>query len=275
MILTLSDTYRFPSGKPMADAVAKLFALQGRETIRQLAGQQFVSLSNWNDYFADKLFPYFLWHAAEGWRFQRGRLQRATNPAILPDWSAKSMFYKAKRTSTEESEDTDRRKWLLLLLGLFDEDVVADIRAMVRRQVAFINQTTTKRVNAILQAYQLSIARGDPWTRADLNQKLRAVFLDDKRALLIGEDESMRAFHFGMLRVLEDSRLEWEKTWRTAADEKVCPVCMPLDGKTVALGESFVSGDTIAFAPPIHGHCRCRLSFKAVVVQSVRELLGA
>ncbi|MCL6580136.1 MAG: hypothetical protein K6U08_00740 [Firmicutes bacterium] len=37
-------------------------------------------------------------------------------------------------------------------------------------------------------------------------------------------------------------------------DERVCPVCGPLDGKTVRLDEEFAPG---IFAPPAHPNCRC------------------
>jgi len=37
-------------------------------------------------------------------------------------------------------------------------------------------------------------------------------------------------------------------------DERVCPVCGPLEGKTVRLDEEFAPG---IFAPPAHPNCRC------------------
>jgi hypothetical protein len=44
------------------------------------------------------------------------------------------------------------------------------------------------------------------------------------------------------------------KTWRTAADERVCPQCGPLHGVTVGIGSPFPGG---VMAPRLHSHCRC------------------
>lgn len=41
-------------------------------------------------------------------------------------------------------------------------------------------------------------------------------------------------------------------TWRTSRDELVCPICLPLDGVTKKIGQSF-DGYTI----PAHPNCRC------------------
>lgn len=53
-----------------------------------------------------------------------------------------------------------------------------------------------------------------------------------------------------------------ELTWHTKEDEKVCPICAPLDGKTVKPGEpfSFRPDGTPIYNAPVHGQCRCKLS---------------
>ena len=44
--------------------------------------------------------------------------------------------------------------------------------------------------------------------------------------------------------------------WVTAEDERVCPMCSSLEGKTWSLDEL----ETAAFMqPPLHPNCRCRL----------------
>jgi hypothetical protein len=46
--------------------------------------------------------------------------------------------------------------------------------------------------------------------------------------------------------------------WRTVADERVCPICGPLNGYQWPTGE----GPN----PPLHIHCRCTREFAGVVL---------
>lgn len=45
------------------------------------------------------------------------------------------------------------------------------------------------------------------------------------------------------------------KTWETAQDERVCPICLPLNGKTVPINKPFP--DVGVMYPPAHVMCRC------------------
>ena len=45
-----------------------------------------------------------------------------------------------------------------------------------------------------------------------------------------------------------------EKRWKTATDERTCPICGPLHNTTVGWDDSFPTGDTM---PPNHPNCRC------------------
>ena len=57
------------------------------------------------------------------------------------------------------------------------------------------------------------------------------------------------------------------KVWVTAIDERVCPVCAPMDSVAVKLDEPFrirahkgvLSHDTQLWVPPAHPSCRCRI----------------
>ena len=53
------------------------------------------------------------------------------------------------------------------------------------------------------------------------------------------------------------------KTWITAKDERVCPVCSPLHLQSVPMDQSFKSEGFSAPYPPAHIQCRCWLEYTA------------
>ena len=61
------------------------------------------------------------------------------------------------------------------------------------------------------------------------------------------------------------------KVWCTADDERVCPICGGLEGKTVAMDDDFdfytklaSRNETIRKVPPAHPSCRCGVLIKQV-----------
>jgi hypothetical protein len=48
-----------------------------------------------------------------------------------------------------------------------------------------------------------------------------------------------------------------QKEWLTADDERVCPICGPMDGQRAAIGEPFEGSTGEVMSPPIHNRCRC------------------
>ena len=48
-----------------------------------------------------------------------------------------------------------------------------------------------------------------------------------------------------------------EKVWITAKDERVCPVCGPLHGQKVGIGEQFTTREGKFWTPGLHPNCRC------------------
>ena len=51
------------------------------------------------------------------------------------------------------------------------------------------------------------------------------------------------------------------KTWLTADDERVCPVCGSVDGDKVGMHEKFSNGHDL---PPAHPNCRCGIAYEEI-----------
>lgn len=73
-----------------------------------------------------------------------------------------------------------------------------------------------------------------------------------QRAELIAATEVTQAYAQGTLRGYRESGVVEQVEWRTASDERVCPVCGPLHGTRTTL-----DGDFDGYFPPAHPRCRC------------------
>lgn len=113
-----------------------------------------------------------------------------------------------------------------------------------------------------------------------------------KQAELIARNESLRATNAATLEGFKQSGVVVGKQWLTAMDERVCPYCAPLNGKIVALNQSFFGlgsdyyGDAktplkIDYLPirygNLHVSCRCTilpvLGNNSVKLQEITEEL--
>lgn len=122
-----------------------------------------------------------------------------------------------------------------------------------------INATSLERTRRAVAAW---IENGEPLEM--LIEDLTPIF-GRQRAELIASTEVTRAY----ARANRDSYLaagftRWE--WRTAADERVCPICGPLNGQTVRIDEAFerfLPDEALDMvrrsfsSPPAHPRCRC------------------
>lgn len=78
--------------------------------------------------------------------------------------------------------------------------------------------------------------------------------------------------HFGTEQAIAEGYLgHMKKTWCTADDERVCPVCGQLEGKTIEMDEDFdfktklaASNPGIRRTPPAHPSCRCTVLYVEV-----------
>lgn len=94
-------------------------------------------------------------------------------------------------------------------------------------------------------------------TVGELNDALRQMY-SPARASAIAVTETTRAFASGQRQAYAAEGIKrWQ--WSTNRDDLVCPVCGPLNNKTVAIGESFANDQKLGAItqPPAHPNCRC------------------
>ena len=111
-----------------------------------------------------------------------------------------------------------------------------------------------------------------PMTPLDFGADVGQLLLS-RRAKLIYHNESVVAQNFGTQLLLMNAVAkgylpkDTRKVWVTAPDERVCPVCAPMDSVAVKLDEPFhirahtsvLNHDVMLWVPPAHPGCRCRI----------------
>lgn len=102
-----------------------------------------------------------------------------------------------------------------------------------------------------------------------LADDIASIIGDDARAETIARTEAMEAANRGQQELWSqavDAGLltgQEEQEWIVANDDRLCPICEPMDGVRVGLDESFdVDGEEMD-GPPAHPNCRCVLGLVA------------
>ena len=114
--------------------------------------------------------------------------------------------------------------------------------------VSGINRTTERRLQTAVSEW---ITNGEPLR--ELRRELEPIF-GRQRAELIASTETTRAYAEANNIAYRESGVAEGREWRTAMDERVCPICGPLNEVQKPFGESF---DTGIDNPPAHPNCRC------------------
>ena len=177
------------------------------------------------------------------------------------------------------------QRWAETQAGGLIRQITADQRQSIRRVIvqAFSEDLTTRQV-AIRLTDQIGLqsrqAAALERFRADLVEKgLRTDRVSvltrrardrmvRRRAWSIARTEVLRASNMGQQLLWEAAvdAGEWRaqdvrRVFIVTPDDRLCPICAPLDGVRVGLQEAFVSptNGASAVVPPIHPHCRCTL----------------
>lgn len=159
------------------------------------------------------------------------------------------------------------------LQSLQRANISEDLAWRIVHNVAGLPMGESLSVTQIAQnrlAYALKTRRGVSGT--DVGRDLAKLYLS-RRARRILENEDQVAHNFGtqllLMNAVQKGYLppETRKVWVTAVDERVCPVCAPMDSVAVGLHEQFtlhpyvgvLSHESHLWVPPAHPNCRCRI----------------
>jgi SPP1 gp7 family putative phage head morphogenesis protein len=140
----------------------------------------------------------------------------------------------------------------------FVDDVDGLAIAFASEQSEYLSQRIIDTTSDLI-ANVVASAMETPTTLEQMVQELNTAF-GDARAERIAVTEVTRASAGainGLQRYLQDRGHRYRRYWITNADELVCPICGPLNGKPEEKWLSkFPSG------PPAHPNCRCFLHLK-------------
>jgi hypothetical protein len=156
-----------------------------------------------------------------------------------------------------------------------EESVVGVDWAMVNRNaVTWANSYTYDLVSGMTETTRELIREsvGNFFTQNqtldELRGRLESAF-GPIRADMIATTEVTRAATEGeraLVQLLEEQGLLFRDVWETAADEFVCPICMPLNGQAQGpTGYIHPENGQSYDGPPAHPRCRCRERHESVL----------
>ena len=126
----------------------------------------------------------------------------------------------------------------------FNQNAIDFLRGYRFELIKGITETTRDQTQQVLNDWLTS---GEPMSV--LEARLEPLF-GEVRASSIAETEVTRIFQQGNSMAWKSTNLVRTAVFHTAQDDRVCPICEPLEG------EEFVIGDP-DFEPPRHTRCRC------------------
>lgn len=152
---------------------------------------------------------------------------------------------------------------------LAETSVGVDVAIMNEAAVAWARRATFELVSGITNTTRDILRRkvaewsasGEPLSV--LRTALEPVF-GTVRSQMIASTETTRAFAEGNLTAWRESEVVESVEWNTVEDERVCPICVPLNGTTSPLPNPNFDGSG---PPPAHVRCRCWLTPVVIPVE--------
>jgi hypothetical protein len=141
---------------------------------------------------------------------------------------------------------------------------------------------TTSVMQVAQNRFNLARRSNLPISANTLARDIAKLYLS-RRTRLILENEDQVARNFGTQLLLMNAvrkgfiPADTRKVWVTAVDERVCPVCAPMDSVAIGLGEKFrlhahrglLRHDIDLWVPPAHPNCRCRVVPESAIAHGI------
>lgn len=134
---------------------------------------------------------------------------------------------------------------------LANQDAAAWVQQYTFDLVGGIHATSRARLQIAVNEW---IQNGDPLP--ELVRELTPTF-GRQRARMIAQTETTRAYAEANTAAYRRSGVVGKVEWRTARDERVCPVCGPLHGRQTKVGTPFQHPERGRISIPAHVSCRC------------------
>lgn len=132
-----------------------------------------------------------------------------------------------------------------------DNPLIQEVLDELATEVRRVTETTREDIRVLIGKQA-----DEGWSIEDLAAEIEKLteIHTPARARLVAQTETALAYSRGSVLAYEESGVVDRLEWLTADP---CPICEPLDGKVVGLGEEFASG--ISY-PPAHPNCRCAIA---------------
>lgn len=202
---------------------------------------------------------------------------------------------KDKQSSILPSISTWVKQWIATLMPfirtviaqegsrVLDEiGVYGSLSLATRTALEFLDKNGLKLVKEISQTTQdelkekLKVGLAEGLGIGELKKIVQSVFKDasGERAEMIARTEIIRATNFAANEAyLQAKGVVVRKEWLAERDERTCPFCIEIDGKTISVEKTFFKkGDTVNAGgktytvtlldvgyPPLHPNCRCTI----------------
>ncbi len=121
---------------------------------------------------------------------------------------------------------------------------------IAERALQQINDTTRRGLMAAITA---AVTAG--LTMEQFRESIDRYFNRD-RAGNISQTETTDGFAVGVAAAATLAEVTLME-WYTLRDERVCPICLPMDGKRRQVGGAYDAGLPVQDSPPAHPRCRC------------------
>jgi SPP1 gp7 family putative phage head morphogenesis protein len=145
-----------------------------------------------------------------------------------------------------------------LKFRLSKRDLVNQIKRRTITLARGIDATTR---NKFVNQLAIGIRKGE--RKSDMIKRLQRVGKDISkeraRKIVMTETVAVSEWMRGQTAAMNGGMV---KVWRTADDERVCPVCEPLDGKIISSSSNFSSESFSGGEPPAHALCRCTVEYE-------------